>query len=152
MLRPSYLEISVPVRPHAIGYFWWETQYSELRYADEVGALYLFRQVGTAYADVHGWQTVDEASAYFDDFLRKDGWVEADAYLFESGDHILPESRFLKKGKEGFRVYTRPDDRLARGARVAFSIQSIPEVRGYEVAVVTAQPSWLRYLANFFDD
>ena len=59
--KPGYIVLDVPVARHAGGgEFWWESQYSELAYADSWGVLYLHRRVGTAYPETH-WRTLEEA-------------------------------------------------------------------------------------------
>ena len=64
--KPGYIVLDVPVARHAGGgEFWWESQYSELAYADSWGVLYLHRRVGTAYPETH-WRTLEEAFAFFD--------------------------------------------------------------------------------------
>ena len=146
---PSYLELTVPVTPNPIGYFWWEEHRTILRYADEPGCLYVYRKVGSAYADRQGWPTLEAAMKYFHDWLTARGWVERD--IFGAGDVIAPETVFLKHGDQ-FRVYTRAGDRWGRGPRVVVAIIPVPVVKGYTVSVTTANPSWLRQLNDEFDD
>lgn len=149
LLTPSYIELTIPVTAHPIGYFWWETQHSTLRYADEIGTLNLFRHVGTGYADHQGWATQEEAMQYFHGWLSEHGWEERSIYT--DGDPIAPETRFLRHQEE-FRIYSRPGDTWGDSSRVVLAIEPIPEVDGYEVSIVTAKASLLRRLSDAFDD
>ena len=147
---PSYLVLSVPVQPNRTGYFWWETQYSTLEYADSPGVLYLYRQVGTGYPGQQGWATHEEVMAYFHNWLEARGWQEREIYT--SGDPASPETAFLRHHDE-FRVYTRQGDDWGDESRVTLAIDThTDDVERYEVSIVTAKPSFLRQLSNAFED
>ena len=151
LLTPSYIKLSIPVDEHpAVGYFWWQTQTSRLRYADDLGTLNLYRQVGTGYADTHGWATPEEAISHFGDWLLEHGWEERRS-SFNEGDPIAPETRFLRHLEE-YRVYVRSDDTRGGSPRVVVAVEPLPKVSGYKVSIVTAKASPLRRLADALDD
>lgn len=145
LLLPSYIVLSIPVaRQSGGGDFWWESQYSQLALADEWGVLFVHRQVGTAYPDAQGWRTVEEAFAYFDNWLRARGWD-----VVEPGfdDPILPESRMLDPANH--RNYFRGTDHAARAHVAIWPVGG--KIDGFHVVVVTSRPSWLMQLGKGFD-
>jgi hypothetical protein len=146
LIQPRYLEVSLPVAAHkGGGDFWWENQYAQLHFADAKGAWNVHRRVGTAYSDWHGWQSVDEAFAYFDRVLAAQGWMVAGT--LHRDDPALPESRLLPAANR--RSYRREGDSDAYTHVAIWPIGG--KVAGFHVVVVTARPSWLHMLAKGFD-
>ena len=110
-LQPTYVVLDIPIARGPAGYFWWEEQISQLAYEGSWRVLYLRRQVGSAHPVIEGWQTAEEALAYFDRWLAGNGWT----YTGPSFDRnpVLPESRFLKPGQ--WRHYRGNSDRGCSG-------------------------------------
>jgi hypothetical protein len=147
-MKPGYIEMSIPVARHqGGGAFWYERQYAELGFEDTAGVWFAHRQVGTAYPDSQGWATADEVLAFFDKELASRGWTVA---AQGGNDYILPESRLLKP--EQVRQYSRPEDTYPE-PRVLVAVWPIGGgiVKGFHVALVTANPSLLYSLAKSFD-
>ena len=152
--RPSYLVLPIPMKAHPHEDFWYETLTAELHYRDGHGALYLHRRVDMAW-ESEGWKTTAQVMEHFDGWLRGHGWD----YSAGTNEHILPESRFLEEGTE-YRFYRRPGDRWGEGPLVAVAVEPLtrhgkfvePRPFAYYVTLVTAKPSWLRRLADSFDD
>ena len=144
-----YLVLSIPVLPQTGGgAFWWENQFAQLAYADAPGTLYLHRQAGTAYSDRHGWHSVEEAFAFFHQWLSDHGWERR--AIYDGGDPALPESRLLTSSQ--FREYCRPGDDWGYSGRVAVAIWPIGDsVKGFHVVIVTAKPSFFRRLNDELD-
>jgi hypothetical protein len=143
-LQPTYLRLDVPVVANPVGYFWWETQRSELAYADSGGVLYVCRQVGNAYPHLQGWHTVEDAFAYFDAWLTAHGWQASGA---AANSPTLPESRLLAPAN--LRVYHR-DGRASELARLAIWPHG-GSLDGFHVVLVTERPSWLKQLHGGLD-
>lgn len=145
--RPSYLDLDIPVKPFPrLGYFWYETSYTQLRYSDSPGALYVLRRVGRARSRVQGWRNETEVMAFFDRWLRQHGWE----YRESSYPHaILPESRFLRSGIE-YRLYLRPGDPWGYGPLVGVAVAPLQD-ESFDITLVTSRPSWLRSLATSLD-
>ena len=146
--KPGYIVLDVPVVRHAGGgEFWWESQYSELAYADSWGVLYLHRRVGTAYPETH-WRTLEEAFAFFDKAMAERGWtVRASG----ADDTILPKSRMI--ARENAKSYRRPDFRSRPDECVQLAIWPIPggKVDGFHVVLVTVRPSFMKILNSALD-
>jgi len=144
-LQPPYVVLDIPIAGGPAGYFWWEEQISQLAYEDSWGVLYLRRQVGSAHPVIEGWQTAEEALAYFDRWLAGNGWT----YTGPSFDRnpVLPESRFLKPGL--WRHYRRNSDRNIAAVVAVWPIDSI--TGSFNVVLTTERPSWARRLWNALD-
>jgi hypothetical protein len=142
--QPTYVEVEIPVKPHASGGVWWEKEKSELRFGDEAGVRFLHRQVATVYPDIQGWKTVEETFAYFDEKLKERGWDHwAPAY----SNPMLPESRFLDQANMR-RYYHVPDD----GTALMLAVWPIGgSVDGFNIVMVTERCSWLNQLSKGFD-
>jgi hypothetical protein len=164
ILSPSYIEIPIAVTPNKIGYFWWDIQYSSLYYADEPGVLYVSRKGGTAYQETQGWATQQEVVNYFDNWLTHHGWEQSEMYT--AGDPAIPETEFLKYGKDYF-VYTMVGDyggfndsvKGNRG-RVCVAVWPIEDkeqtescsVKGFHIVVASVKPSLMRLMFEAFND
>jgi hypothetical protein len=112
---------------------------------DSWDVLYLSRQVGSAHPVIEGWQTAEEALAFFDRWLAGNGWT----YTGPSFDRnpVLPESRFLKRDLR--RHYRRNSD---RNVEAGVSVWSIDRASGsFNVVLTTQHPSWARRLRNALD-
>jgi len=146
--RPSYLELPIEVKvpPHRDS-FWRETHFTQVRYDDTWGALYVYRQTGDAHADIQGWKTAAEIMAFFDGWLRRHGWRYLEKH--SPGDAILPEACFLQDGTH-YRLYARGNDPPWEGPWVAVAIDPVYE-GAFDVTLITVQPSWLRRLDKSFD-
>jgi hypothetical protein len=143
-LAPAHIVLDIPVAKHlGGGDFWWETQESELSYADEAGVILVRRQVGTAYPNAQGWNTVDEAMAYFSQWLAKTGW---DAPASGADRPIVPESRLLPDTQA--RCFHHSDDRGPRRDEACIAIWPIASdtVVGFHVVLTTARSSFWQKL------
>jgi hypothetical protein len=98
-LQPSHLVLDIAVPYGPTGYFWWETQRSQLAYADSWGVLYVHRRVGSTLPSIDGWNRAEEVFAYFDRWLTGNGWTYAGP-SFDT-DPELPGGRLLARASVG---------------------------------------------------
>lgn len=147
MALPHYIELRIAVAPQESGSdFWREQQYSSLSYARVSGTLWLYRQVGTAYPETHGWKSAPEILDFFDSQLRERGWSK----LSNGGnDALLPENRLV--GRSMVRTYIRPGD-SEPPARVFVAAWPVNGADSFHVVLVTANPSPLYRLSHGFFD
>jgi hypothetical protein len=143
-LQPTCIVLDIPVTKNPVGYLWWETQRSELAYADESGVLYVHRQVGTAYSATQGWRTAEEAFAHFERWFLANGWTPAST---AAAAPTIPEGRLLSEANH--RAYMR--DRRAREIAHLAIWPVGGSVEGFNVVLVTSRPSWLRRLSSGLD-
>lgn len=146
-LSPGYLIVDIPVARHqGSGAFWHETQWSELRYADSAGNLYVHRQVGTAYPETHRWSTPEEALAFFSVQLTARGWRLSG---YAGNDPVLPESRLVEHRLVN--RYVRNDDPTSE-TDLHVAVWPIGgTVTGFHVVLTSANPSLLRRVSRAFD-
>jgi hypothetical protein len=144
-LQPAHIRLDIPVPQNPVGYFWYETQRSQLAYADETGVLYLTRQAGTGYAEPQGWHTIEDAFATFDRWFRSNGWTQAGAPGLS--DPVLPESRLLAPGN--LRTYYRAGHPSQRAALAIW--KPAGPVHAIHVVLVTSRPSWLMRIFRGLD-
>jgi len=144
-LQPTYVVLDIAIARGPAGYFWWEEQISQLAYEGSWGVLYLRRQVGSADPVIEGWQTAEEALAYFGSWLAGNGWT----YTGPSFDRnpVLPESRFLKPGQ--WRHYRGNSDRNIEAVVAVWPIESV--TGSFNVVLTTQRPSWARRIWNALD-
>src|SRR5262249_32967489 len=142
---PTYIQLDIPVPKNRVGYFWYETQRSQLAYADEWGVLYLHRQAGTGYAEPQGWHSTEDAFATFDRWFMSNGWALAGAP--GAGGHVLLESRLLEPGN--LRAYYRTGNASERAALAIWKAHG--SVHAINVVLVTSRPSWLRRISRGLD-
>jgi hypothetical protein len=145
-LAPGYIELDIPVARHkGGGDFWMETHRTRLAYADSAGLLFVHRQVGST-SDAHDWKTAADVFGYFEEQLRRHGWVLSTA---GNQDAIAPESRLL--GADNHKQYWRPGDQ----SHTAYLTLSVWPSRGsadhFNVALTTANPSLVMRLSGAFD-
>jgi hypothetical protein len=141
---PGYIDINIPVARHKGGMgFWSESHRTELAYEDAKGVLYVYRKVGST-SDAHDWTTPADAYAYFDEQLRRHGWLPASAGIH---DAVAPESRLL--GADNHKQYYRPWDKRHR-AHLTLSIWP-KQISGFNVALTTANESLLMRIARDID-
>lgn len=144
-LQPAYIRLDIPVPKNPVGYFWYESQQSQLAYADEWGVLYLHRQAGTGYAEPQGWHTIEDAFAAFDSWFKSNGWTLAGAPGVS--DPVLPESRLLEPGN--LRTYYRGSGRSERAALAIW--KPAGPVQAIHAVLVTSRPSWLMQMSRSMD-
>ena len=147
MTVPSYIELRIPVAPQETGSaFWREQQYSSFGYTHVTGTLWLYREVGTAHPEIHGWTSAAEILAFFDAQLHERGWSKRSD---GGNDALLPENRLIDRSF--VRTYSRPGD-SEPPAKVFVATWPVNDAAGFHVVLVTANPSPLYHAANGFFD
>jgi hypothetical protein len=143
-LQPGAAVLDIPVVPNKTGYFWWEEERAQLAYADASGVLIILRRVGTAYPEMQGWHTVEDAFDHFERWLTGSGWLHIGSV---DGMPELPESRLLAAGNRRLYRRGRTDPEFAH-----LAIWPVGgTVEGFHVVLVTTRPSWLHRLSRGFD-
>jgi hypothetical protein len=144
--KPGYIELDVPVINHeGGGPFWSEKQYSKLAYSDEQGELYLFRQIGRAYPERQGWNSIGDVFAFFDEALSRHGWTPGGEIV---GISTSPESRLLPQSS--LRTYIKTEDSKSEPRLHLAVWPTGGVVEGFHIVFTTVNPSLLkRFVAGF---
>ena len=142
--RPRYIVLNIASPDsHLPRGGWYTTEYVVEERSDTYAKIYIWRREGRAEADKYpSWQDV---SSYFDSWLTTNGWLLHPSPQFSSCQVWLGEVKFLEPGIGGYLVYFQegrdPFEETPLVCLAIFPYSYSGEVQGYEVILVTANPS-----------
>lgn len=150
--RPRYIKLPISSpSSYLLRGDWKYTETATIIFPENSGRYYLWRRETDVYSKNHdprssfdSWASVID---YFDSKLGKYGWSLYQTAQFDPCRTILPESKFLPRGLDGYVIFrkqktidfaTEPTICLAVWPNMDGEVM----IRGFNVVLVTANPSF----------